>query len=320
MSLFWRLFLGTVATLVVAVFILAFAPVTVSTRASVDEMIVLLIGVMVVSVVNAVTLRRGLQPLAELRQALTDLDTPRPDRTVPVRGTDEIAAVATAYNHMVERLDLERENSARASLSAQEAERARVSSELHDEVGQSLTVLLLRLELLGRAVPESLRAEVGALSEVVRDNLADVRAISARLRPGVLRDLGLGAALTALCNDLTHHTGVQVRVCMPRGLVGSEEQDLVIYRVVQEALTNVVRHAAATSADVVLASEPEGLRVTISDDGNGLAGSPGTGVMGMTERARLVRGRLDVVSDPGVGTTVTLTVPRGASSGAGGAR
>lgn len=190
MSLFWRLFLGTVVTLLVAVLILAFAPVTVSTRASVDEMIVLFIGLLVVSVVNAVTLRRGLQPLAELRQALTDLDTPRPDRTVPVRGSDEIAAVATAYNHMVERLDLERENSARASLNAQEAERARVSRELHDEVGQSLTVLLLRLEMLGRAVPESLRAEVATLSEVVRDNLADVRAISARLRPGFWRISG----------------------------------------------------------------------------------------------------------------------------------
>lgn len=312
MSLFWRLFLGTVVTLLVAVLILAFAPVTVSTRASVDEMIVLFIGLLVVSVVNAVTLHRGLQPLAELRQALTDLDTPRPDRTVPVRGSDEIAAVATAYNHMVERLDLERENSARASLNAQEAERARVSRELHDEVGQSLTVLLLRLEMLGRAVPESLRAEVATLSEVVRDNLADVRAISARLRPGVLEDLGLGPALTALCNDLGHHTGLAVRLSMPRGLVGSTEQDLVIYRVVQEALTNVVRHAAATTVEVVLANEADGLRVTISDNGTGLAGVPGTGMMGMAERARLVRGRLEVRSDPAVGTTVALTVPRGA--------
>jgi two-component system sensor histidine kinase UhpB len=316
-SLFWRLFLGTVVTLLVAVLILAFAPVTVSTRASVDEMIVLFIGVLVVSVVNAVTLRRGLQPLAELRQALTDLDTPRPDRTVPVRGTDEIAAVATAYNHMVGRLDLERENSARASLNAQEAERARVSSELHDEVGQSLTVLLLRLEMLGRAVPEELRAEVAALSEVVRDNLADVRAISARLRPGVLEDLGLGPALTALCHDLGRHTGLSVRLSMPRGLGGSQEQDLVIYRVVQEALTNVVRHAAASTVEVVLVDEPDGLRVTISDNGTGMPGVPGTGMMGMAERARLVRGRLEVDAVTGQGTTVTLAVPRLASAATG---
>jgi len=315
--LFWRLFLGTVVTLLVAVLILAFAPVTVSTRASVDEMIVLFIGVLVVSVVNAVTLRRGLQPLAELRQALTDLDTPRPDRTVPVRGTDEIAAVATAYNHMVGRLDLERENSARASLNAQEAERARVSSELHDEVGQSLTVLLLRLEMLGRAVPEELRAEVAALSEVVRDNLADVRAISARLRPGVLEDLGLGPALTALCHDLGRHTGLSVRLSMPRGLGGSQEQDLVIYRVVQEALTNVVRHAAASTVEVVLVDEPDGLRVTISDNGTGMPGVPGTGMMGMAERARLVRGRLEVDAVTGQGTTVTLAVPRLASAATG---
>jgi two-component system sensor histidine kinase UhpB len=99
---------------------------------------------------------------------------------------------------------------------------------------------------------------------------------------------------------------------MPRGLVGSTEQDLVIYRVVQEALTNVVRHAAATTVEVVLANEADGLRVTISDNGTGLAGVPGTGMMGMAERARLVRGRLEVRSDPAVGTTVALTVPRGA--------
>ncbi len=309
MSLFWRLFLGTVVTLLVAVLILAYTPITVSTRASFDEMIVLLVGLSVVYVVNAVIIRRTLRPLAELRQALADLDTPRPDRTVPVRGAEEIAAVATAYNHMVERLDLEREKSARASLNAQEAERARVSSELHDEVGQSLTVLLLRLQMLGRVVPEEQRPEVAALAEVVRDNLDDVRAISARLRPGVLSDLGLGPALTALCHDLGSHTGLTVRLRMPPRLAGSAEQDLVIYRVVQEALTNVVRHAEATTAEVHLEKEPDGLRVTISDDGNGLSGAAGTGMMGMTERARLVRGRLDVDAVPGTGTSITLTIP-----------
>ena len=309
MSLFWRLFLGTVVTLLVAVLILAFAPVTVSARASLDEMIVLFIGLLVVYVVNAVILRRELRPLNKLRQALADLDTPRADRTVPVHGTDEIAAVAMAYNNMVERLDLEREHSARASLNAQEAERARVSSELHDEVGQSLTVLLLRLGMLARVVPDELRSEVAALSDVVRHNLDDLRAISARLRPGVLADLGLGPALTALCNDLARHTGLTVRLTMPPRLAGSQEQDLVIYRVVQEALTNIVRHAGATVADVVLCEEPEGLRVTIADDGSGVAGEPGTGMMGMAERARLVRGRLDVDSARGLGTTITLTIP-----------
>lgn len=309
MSLFWKLFLGTVVTLLVAVLILAYTPITVSTRASFDEMIVLLIGLSVVYVVNAVIIRRTLRPLAELRQALADLDTPRPDRTVPVRGTDEIAAVAAAYNHMVERLDLERENTARASLNAQEAERARVSGELHDEVGQSLTVLLLRLQMLGRVVPPEQRAEVAALAEVVRDNLDDVRAISARLRPAVLADLGLGPALTALCNDLAAHTGLHIVLSMPPRLAGSVEQDLVIYRVVQEALTNVVRHADATTVDVLLRADGDALRVTISDDGNGLSGTAGTGMMGMAERARLVRGRLEVEAVLGSGTSVTLTVP-----------
>ncbi|MBK8470205.1 MAG: sensor histidine kinase [Candidatus Phosphoribacter sp.] len=310
MSLFWRLFLGSVLTLLVATLILAFTPVTVSARASTDEIIVLIVGLAVIYVVHALIIRNALGPLAELRQALTDLDSPRPDRTVPVRRSDEIGAVAAAYNLMLERLDAEREESVRASLSAQEAERARVSGELHDAVGQSLTVLLLRLEMLGRAVPAELRDDVAALSEVVRHNLEEVRAISARLRPGVLADLGLPTALKALAADLRRHAGIHVHVRMPSGWVGSDELDLVIYRVVQEALTNVVRHAEGTKADVDVVSDERGLTVTISDNGVGIAGVPGTGMMGMGERARLVKGRLDHTSEPGLGTTVTLTIPR----------
>lgn len=107
---------------------------------------------------------------------------------------------------------------------------------------------------------------------------------------------------------------------MPPHLAGSQELDLVIYRVVQEALTNVVRHAKATTADVVLREDVNGLRVTIADDGSGHGGIPGTGMMGMAERARLVRGRLDVDSVPGSGTTVALTVPQVVMTTAGATR
>ena len=323
-SLFWRLFLGTVVTLLVFVLVLAYTPITVSTRASTGEMIVLLAGLSVVYVINAVIIRRTLAPLARLRQALTDLDSPRPDLTVPVRGADEVAAVATAYNLMLDRLDRERENTMRSSLSAQEEERARVSGELHDQVGQSLTVLLLRLQMLGRAVPPEFAGQVEDLRDGLRQTLEDVRDISARLRPGLLAELGLGPALHALVADLTAHTGLDIRLSMPSGWPrgdSSPEQDLVIYRVTQEALTNVVRHADATAASVEITETrdstdstgptglPGGLSLTIRDNGRGIAGDPGTGITGMTERARLVRGRLTIDSEPGVGTTVVLDIP-----------
>lgn len=315
MSLFWRLFLGTVVTLLVFVLVLAYTPITVSTRASTAEMIVLLAGLSVVYGINAVIIRRALAPLARLRQALTDLDSPRPDLTVPVQGTDEIAAVATAYNLMLDRLDRERESTMRSSLSAQEDERARVSSELHDQVGQSLTVLLLRLQLLSRAVPPELAGQVEDLRDGVRQALGDVRDISARLRPGLLAELGLGAALHALVADLATHTGIEIGLSMPSGWPrgdSSPEQDLVIYRVTQEALTNVVRHANATEAWVEITETPGLLSVTIRDNGRGTPGTPGTGISGMTERARLVRGRLRIDSTPGVGTTVVLDIPASA--------
>lgn len=317
MTLFWKLFTSLALVLTIAVALLLVTPRTLTLPLTPTETAEIVVGYALLLAGTAVTLRRGLRPLAELRRAIEErTGVAEPDR-VPVRRGDEVGLVAAAYNDLLDRLTRERRRGSGMALAAQESERRRVARELHDEVGQSLTVLLLRLEMLGRAVPEELRAEVAALSEVVRDNLADVRAISARLRPGVLEDLGLGPALTALCHDLGRHTGLSVRLSMPRGLGGSQEQDLVIYRVVQEALTNVVRHAAASTVEVVLVDEPDGLRVTISDNGTGMPGVPGTGMMGMAERARLVRGRLEVDAVTGQGTTVTLAVPRLASAATG---
>jgi two-component system sensor histidine kinase UhpB len=315
MSLFWRLFLGSVATLLVATLVLAFAPVTVSETASLDEILVLGMGLTAIFAVNGFIIRRALRPLGDLREALTALDAPRRDRGVLVRGHDEIAALATAYNLMLARLERERESSTRASLTAQEGERARVAAELHDEVGQRLTVMLLRLELLGRELTAPLRGEVSELSELARRTHDDVRAISARLRPGVLADLGLKAALADLVDELSRHSGLVVESVFPAGLEGSPEEELVIYRVVQEALTNVVRHAGARRAVVMIAESNTGLEVVIRDDGSGARGQAGTGIMGMSERARLVHGTLVVDAMPGVGTTVRLSIPTWRSGG-----
>jgi len=148
----------------------------------------------------------------------------------------------------------------------------------------------------------------------VREGLDDVRSVARRLRPGVLEDLGLHSALAGLVTDVSARVvadGVHIRRSFAPGLPDLDSSaDLVIYRVAQEALTNVVRHAHARHVEVALRRVGDHIRLEVSDDGRGAAQiEPGAGVAGMQERARLVGGELSIDSAPGRGTTVVLTVP-----------
>lgn len=210
-------------------------------------------------------------------------------------------------------------------IAAQEAERARVSRDLHDDVGQALTSVLLGLRLVEdsltgpNADADDARGRVADLRELVADGLRRARQLAFDLRPTVLDDLGLAAALQRLKDDVTRRTGLIVE--LDAAALGPDERlepeiETVIYRVVQEALTNVVRHAEATTASVALAGRDGTLRVFIEDDGSGFdpdqrPTGAHLGVDGMLERAELVGGTLSVTSTPGAGTTVLLEVRRG---------
>ena len=210
-------------------------------------------------------------------------------------------------------------------IAAQEAERARVSRDLHDDVGQALTSVLLGLRLVedSLAAPDrdadEARRRLADLRELVADGLRRARQLAFDLRPTVLDDVGLVPALARLKEDLTARTGLTVE--LDTSALGPEERlspeiETVIYRVVQEALTNVVRHAAATTASVTLAARDGHVRVFIEDDGVGFdpatrPARPHLGVEGMAERAELVGGTLSVTSTAGAGTTVVLEVARG---------
>ena len=198
LPLFWRLFYANAAVLVVATTALALAPVTVSVPVRLWELVVLLAGLGVLLVLTLVLLRQALAPLLTVASTMRSIDPLEPGQRVPVVGGPNVAALATAFNDMLARLEHERRESARQALTVQEAERQRVARELHDEVGQIFTAIILQIESLATAVPPPLRDDLEELRETARTGATDVRRIAARLRPEALEELGLQSALSAL--------------------------------------------------------------------------------------------------------------------------
>jgi two-component system sensor histidine kinase UhpB len=265
--------------------------------------------------VNVFLLTRRFEPLEDLVVTMEDADLSRPAaEQLPeqVSGPEEVRRLQQSFREMLERLELERRKAARASLDAQERERARVALDLHDEVNQSLTGLIMRIEAIrrGSADPqvESELAETGA---VARKAMEELLGLARRLRPTTLDDLGLEAALEALVDEVGRDNGMYVNF-ETEGDPSRLDRDLqlISYRVAQEALTNCAQHADAEHVRVRLISGDDGgVELRISDDGSGFEADrdhEGLGIAGMRERAMLCDGDLLVESRPGAGTRVTL--------------
>ncbi|MBD0417820.1 HAMP domain-containing sensor histidine kinase [Streptomyces sp. TRM S81-3] len=311
MSLFWRIFGLNAVVLGTATALLLWAPVTVSVPVLLTEAVILVGGLAVMLVANGALLRWGLSPLDRLTKLMTTVDLLRPGQRLPVPGGGEVAELIRTFNAMLDRLEHERATSSARVLLAQEAERRRIAQELHDEVGQSMTAILL---VLGRAADEAggpLRDELHQAQEITRESLDEVRRLVRRLRPGVLDDLGLISALTSLTHDFATHTGLHVRRRFDPDLPALEpETELVLYRVAQEGLTNAARHADAERVEVSLRRADGAVVLTIEDDGRGIeAAREGAGIRGMRERALLIGAALDITSAPGAGTRIRLTTP-----------
>jgi signal transduction histidine kinase len=219
------------------------------------------------------------------------------------------AAVAVDLSERVAR------DALRQVVSAQELERRRLARELHDETGQALTSILLKLKSIeDEGDPAQLADATAELRELVVTTLQDVRALAVELRPKALDDFGLVSALERLVETFREQTGMEVDL-EPR--LGAErlprEIETTLYRITQEALTNVVKHARATRVSIVLTRRDGAVSAVIEDDGRGIStGEPtgdGLGLVGMRERVALVGGRLVVESPPGGGTTLSIEVP-----------
>ncbi|WP_449479943.1 HAMP domain-containing sensor histidine kinase [Streptomyces avidinii] len=317
MSLYWRIFLLSAVVLAVAVALLL-GPVTVSTPVLFGEALVLLGGLAAMLVVNAVLLRVGLAPLARLNRAMATADLLKPGTRPAVTGPGEIAALTRTFNAMLDRLEAERATSSGRVLTALEAERKRIAQELHDEVGQTLTAVLLQIKHAADRAPEPVRTDLHQAQETTRASLDEIRRIARRLRPGVLEELGLHSALRSLAAEFTtSRLGVTAHITPgPRRLGPAAE--LVLYRVAQEGLTNAARHSGATRVEVHLRPLPHGgTRLLVRDNGRGLGDAPeGAGIRGMRERALLIGAGLAVGAGPHGGSQVRLEIHDSAQDGA----
>ena len=310
MSLFWRLFSLNVVILAMIAILLIASPVTISAPIRLTEAAIVLAGLLVTLAVNFVLLRRALVPLDRLAERMEVVDLLRPGQRLPLR-SGVVGRVIHAFNNMLDRLEAERQQTARRALAAQEAERIAIARNLHDEVGQLLTGVLLQLDSIADVVPAR-REEIGETKRVVRQALDEVRRISSDLRPEMLEHLGLISALTELVTAFQRRSGIRVdREFGPQVDGLSPEAELAIYRIAQEALTNVARHSHASSVAISLHQGPGRVALRIVDDGRGFqnAADEHGGLRSMRERAVLLDGALAIKSAPNGGLDVRLEIP-----------
>jgi two-component system, NarL family, sensor histidine kinase UhpB len=202
--------------------------------------------------------------------------------------------------------------------SVREEERVRIAREIHDELGQALTCMSMDLGFLDKQISKEnaqAAARVSALATQVKETVNAVRRISAELRPSILDDLGLGAAMEWLAHDFASRTGIDCAVSVPSNVSIAAERGTVVFRMCQEALTNVARHSGAShvSIDLMIDADDQ-LVLEVSDNGRGITDEQihrpnSLGLLGMRERAALLGGVAAVKGTPGQGTTVTVWVP-----------
>lgn len=275
--------------------------------------------------------RRLVQPIRQLARASRRMVEGNFSEPLPTtQSQDEVGRLSREFQRLADQLMEAKETSEAYNqqlkgllekvFTAQEDERKRIARELHDQTGQALTSLLVGLKVLeGARKPDEIRLRTAELKAIAVHTLEEVRKLSLELRPSMLDDLGLVPSLRSYCKDFATKHGVAVS-CEVRGVEGRLPPllEVALYRVVQEALTNVAKYARASRVAVSLVGQPDGVAATVSDDGMGFdpqvvlvqrAKEHRLGILGMQERIALLGGRFSLTSAPGAGTTVSIWAP-----------
>jgi two-component system, NarL family, sensor histidine kinase UhpB len=311
MPLFWRVFLANAGILLAGILVLALTPLRVG-HATLREVLDLLAGLGLMIVVNWLILRPLFRPLERLAGRMQEADLLRGRQRVPIQSDGEVGALERAFNTMMERLETERREAGARALNTQEEERQRIARGLHDEVGQTMTGVLLLLKRLARDATPEQHAALSAAQAAVKASLEDVRRTAQELRPEILDHLGLPSALTNLARTFSDRTGIAVRRQLPTQLPRLDPKvELVLYRVAQEGLTNAARHSGASEVTLTLEHDADSVVLRVLDNGRGFDGSPaeGGGLRGVRERTLIVGGAVAIKPASSGGVEIRLQVP-----------
>jgi len=301
---------------------------TASLRSLILRGIVAGLLVVTILVIAGFRLSRSIErPLAALAAAAQRVEDSGYSSSVPTEGPREVALVGEAFNRMVARR-ADAEDALHVSMDQlellsnrllvlQEEERTRIAREIHDDLGQRLTALKIDVGGLIQALPEgaNLDSMVGRIRNNLDDTVTSIRRIAGGLRPPVLDDFGFLAAIEADIRQFEERTGIECELSLPdEGPWIPPEVETTAYRIVQEAMTNVARHANATRVEIRLRLFADHVVLDVRDDGRGNNGrgidrAAGLGIIGMQERARLIGAVFDIQSVAGKGTIVSLRIP-----------
>ncbi len=253
------------------------------------------------------------QPLIRLKNATAGIGEGRFDIRVEATSHDEIGILSNTFNDMAGQLEQERNRRMTALFDGQELERQRIARELHDGLGQMLVALKLKFENAVGADDATPLEQLPALRNDFRRIIEEVRQVSYDLAPTGLAEFGLESSLTLLCREIRKNSSVRTEFASHGNFDGLPEKTRnYLFRIVQEALNNSVRHSGASNIYVHLMESPGQVVLIVEDDGKGFDPNqdPGNGLQNMRERARLLGGTLDLETAPGAGTTIRVKIPK----------